>query len=471
MVLFDRDWNVLEWNPAAENIFGYSSSEIIGHSVLKIVPDDVVSSLEQVIDQVQQGTGGKNNINENVTKKGQRILCAWLNACLKDEDGEVTGIVSFARDITDEEAAKTSLLESEERLQLIYDTSSDGIWDWDIKVDKVYWSKQMFGLLGYEPDAFSITFEKVESLRHPDDSKVFIEAVNNHLANGESYNLEIRMLHKNGTYRWHHTRGQALRNKNGEPFRMIGIATDITQRKEEEERQKLWIDKLEDKNSELERFAYTVSHELKSPLITINGFLGMLEKDIQSGNQDTVREDCREMSTAVNKMRSHLNDLLELSRIGRENHPHQQIDLSEIIQSSLQLLQQLITQSHVQITIEPELPKFQGDVVRWEQIVQNLIDNAVKYGAKENPEIHIGIREEGTEKYFYVRDNGIGIAQKFHEKIFGLFQQLNPKTEGTGIGLALVQRIAQVEGGELKIESEGPSKGSTFLISLPSIGN
>ncbi|PHS11947.1 MAG: hypothetical protein COA78_08805 [Blastopirellula sp.] len=471
MILFNREWNVLEWNPAAEKIFGYTPNDIIGKSVLKIIPDDLLPGLELVMDQVEQEAGGKTNINENMTKSGRRIICAWRNECLKDKNGNLIGVVSFARDITEEETAKKSLLESEERLQLIYDTSNDGIWDWDIKANQVYWSKQMFALLGYEPDAFSVTYETVGSLWHPDDRAEYMKTVERHLATNESYVLENRMLHVDGTYRWFQAIGQALRDENGEPFRMIGVTTDITQRKQVEEQQKLWIEKLEEKNDELERFTYTVSHELKSPLVTINGFIWMLEKDIRNENESAVAEDCQEITTAVNKMRFLLEDLLELSRIGRVKHPHQLVDLDELVQSNLQLLQRQIAQSQVMVTLESELPKFQGDVIRWEQIVHNFIDNAVKYRATENPEIQIGIREEGNKKYLYVQDNGIGIDPKFHEKIFDLFQQLNPRAEGTGIGLALAHRIAQIQGSKLKVESEGLGKGSTFLISLPTIEN
>jgi signal transduction histidine kinase len=236
------------------------------------------------------------------------------------------------------------------------------------------------------------------------------------------------------------------------------------------ERDKL-IGELELKNAELERFTYTVSHDLKSPLITIKGFLGFLKADTQSGNMKRLESDIQRISDAADKMQLLLNDLLELSRIGRVVNKPQSIDLNEMISEVLELLHGRLHSGTVSIrvTVAEQLPTIYGDRPRLFEVLQNLVDNAAKFmGDQPNPHIEIG-QEGSTEDgspILFVRDNGIGIDPKFKDRIFGLFDKLDPHTEGTGIGLALAKRIIEFHGGRIWVESE-PGKGAAFYFTLP----
>lgn len=228
------------------------------------------------------------------------------------------------------------------------------------------------------------------------------------------------------------------------------------------------IRELEGKNAELERFTYTVSHDLKSPLITIGGFLGFLEKDALSGNTVRLQSDIQRIKEAADKMRHLLDDLLELSRIGRLMNPARQVPFAEIVADALALVGGQLSERGVAIEVAPELPSAYGDRARLVELLQNLIDNAAKFmGDQPQPRIAIGVREQGEERIFYVQDNGIGIDPKYQQKIFGLFEKLDPEASGTGIGLALVKRIAEVHGGRIWVESEGVGRGATFCFVLP----
>jgi PAS domain S-box-containing protein len=240
--------------------------------------------------------------------------------------------------------------------------------------------------------------------------------------------------------------------------------------KELGERKKL-IGELENKNSELERFTYTVSHDLKSPLVTINGFLGYLEQDAASGNLERFRSDTYRIQEAVNKMQRLLNELLELSRIGRTMNIPENIPFAELVREALEIVQGQLTERGVTVQIQPNLPTVIGDRPRLIEILQNLLDNAAKYmGGQPIPYIEIGQRgDENGKPVFFVKDNGIGIAPEFHERVFGLFDKLDVKSEGTGVGLALVKRIVEVHGGRIWVQSE-PGKGSTFFFTLPASG-
>jgi len=228
------------------------------------------------------------------------------------------------------------------------------------------------------------------------------------------------------------------------------------------------IKELETKNAELERFTYTVSHDLKTPLVTINGFLGYLETDTASGNVDRVRQDTRRIQDAVNKMHLLLNELLELSRIGRITNPPEQIPFDDLVQDALKIVHGRLEERNVDVTVEPNLPLVYGDRQRLTEVLQNLIENSAKYiGDQREPHVNIGLAgEEDGKPIFYVKDNGMGIDPKYHEQIFGLFNTLNPNAEGTGIGLTLTRRIVEVHGGRIWVESQ-LGKGATFYFTLP----
>ena len=237
--------------------------------------------------------------------------------------------------------------------------------------------------------------------------------------------------------------------------------------KELMERKKL-ISELEANNAELERFTYTVSHDLRNPLVTIKGFLGMLQKDLEDGRQDRITSDFQRISNAADKMHALLSDLLQLSRIGRVVNPFGEVDLFKLTTDSLENLDARIRSKNVTVKISPNLPVVFGDRLRLEEVLENLIDNAAKYsGDQPNPIIEIGVRERRADLVIFVKDNGMGIEPQHISKIFGLFDKLDPLSEGTGIGLAIVKRIIETHGGKVWVESEGLGRGATFCFTLP----
>jgi signal transduction histidine kinase len=229
------------------------------------------------------------------------------------------------------------------------------------------------------------------------------------------------------------------------------------------------INELEKRNAELERFTYTVSHDLRSPLVTMRGFLGYLRQDATSGDLARFDKDLDRIGNAVDKMQSLLNDLLELSRVGRIINPSIDIPFRQIVDETIDLLINPLDAGKIKLQIQEELPTIHGDHTRLIEIMQNLISNAVKFmGNQPNPMIEIGSNGFDTDgkPILFVRDNGVGIEPEYHERIFGLFNRLNPEIEGTGIGLTLVRRIVEVHGGKIWIESQ-PGHGATFLFTLP----
>jgi signal transduction histidine kinase len=239
-----------------------------------------------------------------------------------------------------------------------------------------------------------------------------------------------------------------------------------TLREEVDERKKREAD-LEIKNAELERFAYTVSHDLKSPIITIKGFTGALEKDLLKGNYERMAGDLKRVSAAADKMNDLLSDLLKISTVGRVVNTSDAVDMNLLLEDVLAQLAGPLKNSVIKVTVQPGLPQLYCDRQRMAEVVQNLIENAINYmGDQTDPEILFGVREESGVNVFFVQDNGIGIDKKYHQNIFGLFNKLDAKSGGTGIGLALVKRIIEVHGGRVWVESDGIGKGSRFCFTV-----
>jgi signal transduction histidine kinase len=244
--------------------------------------------------------------------------------------------------------------------------------------------------------------------------------------------------------------------------------SELNERKRIEANHEIAIKELETKNAELERFTYTVSHDLKSPLITISGFLGLLEADAKSGNTAKFKGDLQRINEATERMQRLLNELLELSRIGRITNPPSNTPFAKIVEDALALTRGRLMAGNIKVEVEKELPIVNGDRPRLVEVLQNLIDNAAKFiGEQPMPVIQIGAYEERGQQVFFVKDNGIGINPSYHERVFGLFDKLDPRSEGTGVGLALAKRIVEVHGGRIWVESQGKDKGSMFCFTLP----
>ena len=223
---------------------------------------------------------------------------------------------------------------------------------------------------------------------------------------------------------------------------------------------------LESKNAELERFTYTVSHDLKSPLVTITGFIGLLGKDIADNKKDRVESDLIKISDAAKTMQHLLDDLLELSRIGRQHRTRVDVSVESIVTAAVKMLDHIIENTQTKIIIEAELPVIHVEEARFKEVYLNLIENAIKYKRDGvTPEITVGIKHnpyKNNEVIFFVKDNGMGIEAVYHDKIFSLFERLSNNNEGTGVGLAIVKRIIEVHDGRVWVESEGIGQGSTF---------
>jgi len=267
--------------------------------------------------------------------------------------------------------------------------------------------------------------------------------------------------------------------KAGHQWSFICVFRDITERKkaateirELNEELEIRIEEktadLRKKNTEMVRFIYTVSHELKTPLVTVKTFLGYLEKDLADGNAEQVAADIGFMRSDTDKMVQLLADVVEMTKTGRAVNAPESFTLREVVDEALAAVQGRIFSLGVVVKVEGGRIDLHGDRRRLSEVWRNLVENAVKYmGDQAAPRIELGIEVRDDATIFYVRDNGIGIDPRYQVKVFGLFDKLDPKSEGTGLGLALVKSIVELHKGNIWLESEGLGKGTCFKFTLP----
>lgn len=239
--------------------------------------------------------------------------------------------------------------------------------------------------------------------------------------------------------------------------------------KKEKELEKLLLE-LSRKNEELEAFVYTVSHDLKNPLVTIDGFIGALREDFGQILSKESESYLTYINDAARKMEMLINDLLTLSRIGQSTEEPSEFLLADVVQEALTGLQAQIRERGIQVDIQKDLPVIYGERNRMVQVMENLLTNAIKYMGEDNPSprIRVGVQRKEGQDQFYVRDNGIGIDPRYWEKVFQIFQRLpgaKAYGEGTGVGLTIVKQIIERLGGRIWVESE-QGKGSTFFFTL-----
>ncbi len=227
---------------------------------------------------------------------------------------------------------------------------------------------------------------------------------------------------------------------------------------------------LTEKNDELEQFIYTVSHDLKSPLVTCQGFVGLLHKDIASGNKEGMEDSASRIQKATRRMGELIEDLLQLSRIGRMPMEPKKIDVAELLQEVASDLTWQLKDAQAELVIEVDLHPVTADPVRLRQVFENLITNAIKYGTNANgSKIVVGSNETHDSVKYFVRDNGPGIAREYQDRIFRVFERLQKGGEGTGVGLAIVGRIMKRHGGRVWVESD-VDQGATFWLHFPKAG-
>jgi PAS domain S-box-containing protein len=413
----------------------------------------------------------KERLEEQVRLRTDELSAAVVQAEQLNQRLE-REIAEHERAEAQRDATLEALRESQARFHSIYAQAAVGIGRVSIEGLWLEVNPMICNITGYTAE--ELVGHPCADITHPKDIETVLANMRR-LIEGQVDRIYIvaRYLHKHGSSAWINLSATLVNDAQGEPAYLVIVANDITEQVRIGAEREALIAELEAKNKELERFTYTVSHDLKSPLVTIKGFLGFLKQDVQAGDDEKVQTDIASISSAADKMQQLLDELLELSRIGRVIKQPETALLGELAQEALDTVAGRVAERGVEVNVAPDLlrpdgPTVFGDRLRLREALENLLDNAVKYmGEQPRPRVEIGVRQDDKDRVFYVRDNGIGIESRYHQRIFGLFDKLDPESEGVGVGLAVVKRIVEVHGGRVWVESVGAGQGSTFCFTLP----
>jgi len=287
-----------------------------------------------------------------------------------------------------------------------------------------------------------------------------VQHMNARLKSKETFIGELELNHHNGKSFWSQISVTPILNKDGEIIEYVTLQDDITERKLAENKIREYLKDLEKTNKELDEFAYVVSHDLKAPLHAISNLTGWIEEDMKGRFSDETSSNFNIIKSRVARMEDLINGLLEFARANHKKGEKSSVDLNEFISEVIEFCAIPVNCS---IAIPGKLPVLFGDKIKFQQIFANLIGNAIKYNDKKEINIIISAEEKESEWLISVKDNGPGIDQRFHEKVFVIFQTLNPRdtVESTGVGLAIVKKIVEEEGGAIWVESQ-PGSGADF---------
>jgi PAS domain S-box-containing protein len=366
-------------------------------------------------------------------------------------------------DITEEKIAKFALQESEQRFRSLVQNSTDVTTILELDGTVRYVSPIFYRMFGYSPG--DILGENVFDFIHEDDIQdvedVFIELKN---TKHQTNPIELRLRNKLGQWKYLESVGINLMDLPAVSGLVIN-SRDITERIDNEHQLKEYAASLEKINKELDQFAYIVSHDLKAPLRAINNLSTWIEEDIQDNIQPETQKNFSMLRGRIQRMEMLINGILQYSRAGRMKTESTAIDMDLFIRD---VMSNIAPPENFKIKIQSKLPTIEEEKVVLDQVFSNLISNAIKYNDNPNPTIQIGYENQGSVHCFFVQDNGPGIDEEFHEKIFGIFQTLNARDsiESTGVGLSIVKKIIEEKAGRVWVESE-TGKGSKFIFTLP----
>jgi PAS domain S-box-containing protein len=422
----------------------------------------------------------------------------WLHSQGKwvcDEANAPVTLVGICQDISERKQAEDQLRRSDERFQIVARATNDAIWDWDLSADSLWWNQGITTLFGYPAGQVGAEATWRSDRIHPDDRAHVAAELGAVMARrGQAWSGEYRFRRADGSYADIHDRGYVIYDSSMCPIRMMGAMSDISERKravdiledrvatrttelssknreleEEVGRRRQAEQLLRARNEELKAFAYTVSHDLKAPLRGIAGYAQELDRRHRAGLGDRALTCITHILTATRSLDRLIEDLLYYSRLDAETRTDTAVDLDRLIAAILHDRKLAILEQCAEVRVALGVKS----VYAWErglnQIMTNLIDNALKYSrGAQPPRLRVLSREHDGTVRLTVEDNGIGFDMKYHERIFGLFNRLvrQEEFEGTGAGLAITRKLVEKMKGRVWADS-APGAGAAFHIELP----
>ena len=456
---------------------GYRREELLGTSILKSYPPGDADSLAAHLREADEKS--HTSFEARHVRKDGTIFPVLVDiTVVKNAAGELTSRVAFIRDLTEVKRAHAEILQHQQRIALAQHAAHFGVFDWDIRDRTTLWSDEMKALYGLHPSESTGTLEAWMECLVPDDRPALERLALDAKRNPEILRQFRIKRQDDQQVRWMEILGDVFYGEDGAPSRMIGINTDITERKradeeilrlnlELEDRVRSRTSQLERANQELEAFSYSVSHDLRAPLRGIDGWSLALLEDYGSQLDSTAKGYLDRVRAQAQRMGGLIDDLLNLSRLNRTSLKVGTVDLTMLASTVFQSLLEMEAGRTIHFAVEPELVA-SGDRALLEVALTNLLSNALKFTSRRDvARITFGSTVDGQQTVFFVRDNGAGFDMAHAGVLFGVFQRLHRESEfpGTGVGLATVQRIIHRHGGKIWAEAE-PGNGATFYFTI-----
>ncbi len=476
-------------NPAFLEMTGYTREEVIGQTprLLKsgMHEPGFYSHLWHTILSGQTYRG----VLMNRKKNGEVYYADDTITPLKDDRGCITHFVTTCKDITEQKQFEEELHKTRERFALAVEGSRDGLWDWDLTTNEVYYSPRWKSMLGYEDYELASRYQVWVELLHPDDHDRALATVQAYVDGVlPEYELEHRLRHRDGSYRWILSRGVAFRDGEGRPYRMAGSHTDITERKRAEEQLRQAMAAAEAANRAKSQFLANVSHEIRTPM---NGILGMTSLALDTALTPEQRDYLQMVKSSADALLTVINDVLDFSKIeaGKLDIDSEEFYLRDLVGDIMRSLALRAHSKGLELAwnVATDVPdSLLGDAARVRQVLVNLVGNAIKFTDRGEVVLSIHrlsaveagagaspcVTESAANAWlqFDVHDTGIGIPRDKQKDVFAPFVQVDGSMSrrfgGTGLGLSISARLVEAMGGRIWLESQ-VGKGTTFSFTMP----
>lgn len=452
--LTDKDGNCMFVNEQWLKFAGMTKEEALGSGWVEALhPQDKERVFKAWYAFTKRGNGFDMEYRF-LTPKGKITWLSGTAVAIRDQKKNVTGYMGTIADITERKRALASLEESEERLRLALDAGSIGVWDWDVLGGNLTWTNNVYKIHGVKKGTFTVTFENFSKLIHPEDKGRVLQGINKSLAGGYDYKIEFRIVPPSGDVRWVSTQAVVIHNEKGQPARMLGATSDITQQKQ-----------LEQEKSD---FLSMASHELKTPLTSMKMFVDLMQKELKRQKLKRPFYYATRIKDQTDRLTELTNDLLDVSRIetGKLKLHQESFDLNELVNDTIEGIS-ASTNHKFELKSKARVQVF-ADRYRIYQVLINLLTNAVKY-SPSTKKISVSIKRKGKEAIVGVKDYGIGITKEKQSKIFErLYQVTDSQSKtypGLGLGLYISKEIIERHKGKIMLKSK-KGEGSFFYFNL-----
>ena len=475
IVLTDPEGKFLQANRSFREMMGYTERKLKAMAFREITcEEDLQTSVDRFRDFLASGKNRYQDERRYRRKDGSFLWGRLTVSLLRDEKGNPKMTIGMLEDITERKRFQEELHASKEQFELAVRGSSDGIWDWNVLTNEVYYSPRFKELLGYEDPEMQNVFASFEARLHPDDYAYTMKALKNHLETRAPFDIEYRLRTRSQGYRWFRGRGQAVWDETGKATRMAGSITDITDQR--------WVEEELLRAKENAEASERIKAEFLSHAIQrIQAPLGRIVEQVESLKKrlpyDEDKEFAQDVLTQAGNLLGLSRDLLDLSNLEAERVELEQVDFNLLltVETVLQMLGPTAHKKGLELIylVRPDTPlNLRGDPVRIRQILFALTQNAIKFTDQGEVDIRVSVEEE-TEFHvtvrFSVRDTGAGISKNYEKHLLKSFKQahlpkIHPRS-GDRLGLTIANKLAELMGGEIHFTTE-EGTGSTFWFSI-----